>query len=414
MDSASVIMVLAALSGLYMAWSIGANDVANAMGTSVGSGALKVGHAIMIAMVFEFAGAFFAGGTVSQTVGGGIIHLGFFEENALLLAAGMTCCLLAASSWLHFASYLGIPVSTTQSIVGAVIGLGLVVGGPAAVDGQAIVTVGFAWVLSPLIAAWLGYLCLVWLARHVLGSGDPLTRIKRVGPVLVGVIVSSLVLGVIFRGNASLRLSLEFWTSVLIALPIGAVAAFVSMPVFRRLASRKPESLGDEVRMAERVFQLLQIITACYLAFAHGSNDVANAIGPLAAIFHALYDGISQTVDVSTSVLLVGAVGILLGLASYGYKVMATIGRGITALTPSAGFCAVFAAATVILIGTKLGLPVSTSHIMVGAVIGVGLARGVAAINLSLLRSIFVSWVVTVPVTASLAAGLAWGAQHLL
>jgi len=414
MDAASIIMVFAALSGLYMAWSIGANDVANAMGTSVGSGALKFSHAIMIAMVFEFAGAFFAGGTVSQTVGGGIIHLRVFEENALLLAAGMTGCLLAASSWLHFASYWGIPVSTTQSIVGAVIGLGLVVGGPAAVDGRAVFTVGVAWVLSPLLAGWLSYLCFQHLARHVLGSSDPLARIRRVGPILVGVIVSSLVLGVIFRGNASLRLSLELGTSALIAVPIGAAAAFASMPVFRRLASRKAESLPDQVRMAERVFQLLQIVTACYLAFAHGSNDVANAIGPLAAIFHALHDGISQTVDVSSSVLLVGAVGILLGLASYGYKVMATIGRGITALTPSAGFSAVFAAATVILFGTKLGLPVSASHIMVGAVIGVGLARSVAAINISLLRSILVSWVVTVPVTASLAAGLAWGAQYLL
>ena len=407
-------MVLAALSGLYMAWSIGANDVANAMGTSVGSGSLKLRHAIIIAMVFEFSGALLAGGTVSQTVGGGIIDLRVFEQNALLLAAGMTGCLLAASSWLHFATYLGLPVSTTQSIVGAVIGLGLVVGGPAAVDGLAVSTVGAAWLFAPLFAALLAYFCLRWLIRYVQGSVSPLKRIRRLGPMLAGLIVGLLALGVIFRGNASLTISLGFWVSLSIALPVGGVAALAAIPVFRRISDRQPESLVDEVRMTERVFEVLQIVTACYLAFAHGSNDVANAIGPLSAIFHALSDGISETVGVSTPILMVGAVGILLGLASYGYKVMATIGHGITQLTPSAGFCAVFAAATVILVGTKLGLPVSASHIMVGAVIGVGLARGAAAINLAMLRAILLSWVITVPLTATLAAAFTWMAGRLL
>jgi len=220
--------------------------------------------------------------------------------------------------------------------------------------------------------------------------------------------------GVLFRSSAGLTLSLGLWPSVLIALPIALQAALIVNPIFRRVMTGEPDSLGAKVRMTERVFEVLQLGTAGDLAFAHGSNDVANAIGPLSATFHALSDGIRETVSVSSPILMVGAVGILLSLACYGYKVMATIGHGITQLSPSAGFSAVFTAATVILLGTKLGLPVSASHIKVGAVIGVGLAWGAAAINQAMLRTILVNWVITIPLTAGLAAAFTWVAGRLI
>lgn len=406
MDATSLIMALAVLSGLYLAWNIGANDVANAMGTSVGSGALSLRHAMVLAMVFEAAGAFLAGGRVTATISQGLFDLSAFGGDALLLSAAMTACLIASAVWLNFASYMGWPVSTTHCIVGAVVGAGACVGGWGALDAGRLTGVGIAWVLSPLIAIWLGYQSYGFIRRRILGAADPLARVQRLGPALAGGITAFLALALLFRGEGPLRFDLPLYAAGGIALALGAIATAIARPLFRRAAAEAPADHPARLQRTERVFHGLQVLAACTLAFAHGSNDIANAVGPVAVVFHGLRVGITEQVTVPPAVLMVGVVGLVIGLASYGYKVMATVGREITELTASSGCAAAFSAATIILVGSKLGLPVSTTHIMVGAVIGVGFGRGIAAINIRVLRAILASWIVTVPFTAALTAGL--------
>lgn len=414
MDAASLIMAVAVLAGLYMAWNIGANDVANAMGTSVGSGALKLRHALIIAVVFESLGALFSGGRVTETISQGLVDMGSLTGDALLLTAGMTCCLIAGALWLNFASYMGWPVSTTHCIVGAMLGFGLVLGGPAALDMQQFAVVGLAWVVSPIIAMWVAFQCFAFIRTRILGEPDPLARVRRLGPRLAGGIVGLLAMGLLFRGDSQMGIDLSLGAAAGISLAVALLTTALSRPIFARSVDDAPAALEERVRRTERVFKRLQVFAACYLAFAHGSNDIANAVGPLAVVFHGLQSGFSASVTVPPAVILVGVVGVAIGLVSYSAKVMATVGKDITDLTASSGCAAVFAGATVILFGSKVGLPVSTTHIMVGAVIGVGFARGIAAINTRVLRVILASWIVTVPVTALLAAALVAGARTLL
>ncbi len=420
MDAASLIMAVAVLSGLYLAWNIGANDVANAMGTSVGSGALSLRQALVLAMVFEAAGAFLAGGRVTETISQGLVSLDVFGGDVLLLSASMTACLIASAIWLHLATFMGWPVSTTHCIVGAVLGAGLAVGGGSALVGDRVAVVGVAWVVSPLVAMWLGHSAFGWIRSKILGRTDPLARLRVFGPWLTGLMVAFLTMGLVFRSDGPADLGLPAWAAGLVALAAGALGAGVGRSLIGRAATAALDRAGAEAPLAERVrrteqiFGGLQVLAACTLAFAHGSNDVANAVGPVAVAFQGLRAGITEQVTVPTGVLLIGVVGLVIGLGSYGYKVMRTVGREITELTASSGCAAAFAAATTILVGSKLGLPVSTTHIMVGAVIGVGFARGIAAINMRVLRSILLSWVMTVPFTAALAAAMVFAARHLL
>lgn len=414
MDAASWIMALAVLSGLYLAWNIGANDVANAMGTSVGSGALSLGRALVLAMVFEAAGAFLAGGRVTATLSQGLVSLDAFGDDVLLLSASMTACLIASAVWLNFASFMGWPVSTTHCIVGAVLGAGAYVGGWDALVGPRVAEVAIGWILSPLIAIWLGYQSFGFIRRRILGADDPLGRIETLGPGIAGLITAFLALAVLYRGEGPLSFALPLWAAGGLALLAGIIASAIARPYFRRAAAEAPTGHAARVKRAEGVFHGLQVLAACTLAFAHGSNDIANAVGPVAVVFHGLRVGITEQVTVPPGVLLIGVVGLVIGLASYGYKVMATVGRDITELTASSGCAAAFSAAAIILVGSKLGLPVSTTHIMVGAVIGVGFGRGIAAINIRVLRAILASWVVTVPFTAGLTALLVALARALL
>ncbi len=414
MDAPSLIMAVAVLSGLYLAWNIGANDVANAMGPSVGSGALSLRRALVLAVVFEALGAFLAGGRVTATISQGLVSLDAFGGDAVLLSASMTACLIAAALWLNFASFMGWPVSTTHCIVGAVVGAGLMVGGWDALDTERLVGIGIAWIFSPLLAMWLGHQSFGFIRRRILGADDPLTRVRSLGPPMVGALAALLTLGLLFRGEGPLQLDLPLWLAGAIALATGALVTALSRPTFRRATAEAPDSHPARVKRTERVFHGLQVPAACALAFAHGSNDIANAVGPVAVVFHGLRVGITEQVAVPPAVLLVGVVGLAIGLASYGYKVMATVGRGITELTGSSACAAAFSTAAIILVGSKLGLPVSTTHIMVGAVVGVGFGRGIAAINTRVLRAIIASWVVTVPFTAALTAGLVAMARSAL
>jgi PiT family inorganic phosphate transporter len=406
MDLTTLILTVASLAGLYMAWTIGANDVANAMGTSVGSGALTLRGAIIVAAIFEFGGAMLVGGSVTNTIRKGIVDLQAVGTDPMVVAIGMTCCLLAAALWLNIATYAGWPVSTTHSIVGAVVGFGVTAGGMSAVDWGTVGSIAASWVISPVMGGLLGYALFIFIHRTILSVEDPLNAIRRWGPILVFPIISILALSAMFKGLKPLRLDLAFGPAVVTALALGLAASLAAVPIFRRFTDRRETDKEAALGRTEKVFMVLQIMTACFVAFAHGSNDVANAVGPLAAVFGSIKQGVTETVQVPYRVLLIGGVGIVVGLATYGYKIMATIGKKITELTPSRGFSAEFAAATTIVVASKMGLPVSTTHTLVGAVIGVGFGRSIGAINTRVLRGIFASWFITVPFTALLAAGL--------
>jgi PiT family inorganic phosphate transporter len=406
MELTTIVLAVAAVAGLYMAWNIGANDVANAMGTSVGSGALTLRGAIIVAAIFEFSGAMLAGGTVTNTIRKGIVDMDALGGDPMVIAIGMTCCLLAAALWLNIATYAGWPVSTTHSIVGSVVGFGLIAGGFDAVNWAVMGKIAASWVISPLLGGLFGYLGFVFIKRRILNVDRPLLALRGWGPIMVFPIFAILALSILFKGLKPLQLDLALGTSLGIALAAGLLASVLSVPLLRRATRLASEDRDAHTYRAERVFLVLQVLTACFVAFAHGSNDVANAVGPMAAVFGATSGDLGAQVAVPHRVLLIGAVGIVVGLATYGYKIMATIGKKITELTPSRGFAAEFGAATTIVMASKLGLPVSTTHTLVGAVVGVGFARGIGAINTRVVSGIVASWFVTVPFTAILAAGL--------
>ncbi len=405
--SLTVILIAAIGSGLYMAWAIGANDVANAMGTSVGAGAVTVGGAIVIAGVFEFLGAFLAGGEVTSTIRKGIIDAESLGHNSDLLVIGMMSALLAAAVWLTVASRFGWPVSATHSIVGAIIGFAVVALGFEAVHWWGVAKIVASWVVTPIIAGTISYLRVVSVQRLIFNQDDPAVYARRYVPVYIfaAVLITSMVTFV--KGLKHVGLDLSTPLAILYSVLFAAVVACVGRVVINRISFESGDSpSGGQSRFTnvERAFGALMIVTASGMAFAHGSNDVANAIGPLAAIVSVVTTGeVAPKSAVPPWLLLVGAVGIVVGLATYGYRVMATIGRKITELTPSRGFAAEFAAASTVVVASGTGLPVSTTQTLVGAVIGVGLARGMGALDFGVVRTIVVSWIVTLPAGAALA-----------
>ena len=406
MDLSTIVLAIAAVAGLYMAWNIGANDVANAMGTSVGSGALTLRRAILVAAVFEFGGAMLVGGTVTETIRKGIVDVSTFGADPMIIATGMTCCLIAAALWLNIATYSGWPVSTTHSIVGAVVGFGFIAGGFEAVNWPVMGKIVASWVVSPLMGGLLGYMGFVFIKRRILNADRPLLALRGWGPIMIFPIFAILALSVLFKGLKPLNLDLTLGPALGIAILTGLLASLVSVPLLSRFTRGPSKDRHQHTDRAERVFLVLQVFTACFVAFAHGSNDVANAVGPMAAVFGATSGNLGAKVAVPHRILMIGAVGIVIGLATYGYKIMATVGKKITELTPSRGFAAEFGAATTIVLASKLGLPVSTTHTLVGAVVGVGFARGIGAINTKVVTGIIASWFITVPFTALLAAVL--------
>lgn len=407
------ILVVALAAGLYMAWNIGANDVANAMGTSVGSGALTLGMAVLLAGIFEFSGAVLVGGHVTDTVRGRIVDIALFEptgqfgaDGPVLLAVGMVSALLASAVWLHFATILSLPVSTTHSIVGAVAGFGVVALGFDGVQWGMLGRIVASWFVSPFLGALIAFFSFFFIRRRILRSDDPVSRTLQVAPWMVLTVVAIIVLSFIYKALSAVIADPPAPLALGLALGTGMVAALLFRWLLRRFP---PPRDGNPYRYVERVFAGLQIVTACYVAFAHGANDVANAVGPVAAVVNLAAGGfavIGAQVPVPFWVLVVGGLGIVLGLATLGYRVIATVGRQITEMTPTRGFSAEFGAATTVLVASLLGLPVSTTHTLVGAVVGVGLAQGLAALNLRVLRNIVNSWVATVPAAAILSAVL--------
>jgi PiT family inorganic phosphate transporter len=411
MSPATIILVVAVLGGLYMAWTIGANDVANAMGTSVGSGALTLVAAIVVAGVLEFAGAVLIGSHVTETISKGIIDITLFDpsgalgkDGPLTLALGMLAALIGAALWLHLATHLGLPVSTTHSIVGAVIGVGVVSFGFGGVHWGVLGGIVASWLVSPLLGGLLSFLSFFAIRRLILRNPDPVGATKRIAPYLVGIVIGVMVLSFIYKVLSNRTAVPPFVLALILAALAGFVAGVVTAFLLRGSRLANGVSPYDYV---ERTFAYLQIGTACFVAFAHGANDVANAVGPLAAVVSLARSGFTEvaaTIGVPFWVLVLGGGGIVLGVATYGYKVIATIGREITEITPTRGFCAEFGAATTVLVASSLGLPISTTHTLVGGVIGIGFAQGIGALNMGMVRSIANSWVATVPVSAGVAA----------
>ena len=404
MDYTTIILVLAASFGLFMAWGIGANDVANAMATSVGSRAINLRTAVIIAAIFEFSGAFLAGGEVTSTIRKGMVDTGVFAQTPELLIYGMLASLLAAGLWLAVATRFGLPVSTTHSIVGAIVGFAAVVIGIDAVKWGKVGSIAMSWVVSPVIAGTIAYFLFRSVQWLILNTPDPYARAKRYVPVyifLTGFIISLVTL---FKGLKHIGLEFNQGDCYLIAFCIGFIIAIIGKLMIARIRMSPVEESGYHFQNVERVFGVLMIFTACAMAFAHGSNDVANAIGPVAAVVSVAQSGIvGQGSPTPPWLLLLGAVGIVAGLMTYGHKVIATVGSRITDLTPSRGFCCNLAASSTVVLASGTGLPISTTHTLVGAVLGVGIARGISALNLRVIGSIFMSWIITLPAGAILA-----------
>lgn len=462
MSPETILIIIALCTSFYMAWNIGANDVANAMGTSVGSGALTLKRAILVAAVMEFAGAFFVGSHVTNTIRNGIIDPVIFNSDPNSYIYGMIAALLAAGTWLNIASYKGWPVSTTHSIVGAILGFGILLSGFGAIHWNKVSQIAASWVVSPVLGGTISFLIFILLRRIIFDSKAPVESAKRMTPFLVFFVLGILTLVMVFKGLKNLHLDLSLSHALILAGLVGLLGALLSMPLINKVKSSRSESndefigpkveksmqkvvmhlrrvkesvtgeLSDEIikvlnksenisnqlekyshikhistdyLTVEKIFVYLQIMSACFVAFAHGANDVANAIGPLAGILSAIKSGVvGMQAQVPLLVLLLGGLGIVIGLATWGWRVIETIGKYITELTPTRGFAAEFGAAITIVLASKLALPISTTHTLVGAVLGVGLARGLNSLNLRTIRDIVISWVITIPAAALLTA----------
>lgn len=403
----TVYLILAAIFGLFMAWGIGANDVANAMATSVGSKALTVRNAIIVAAIFEFAGAVLAGGEVTSTIRKGIVDPSLLSGSPELLIYGMLASLLAAGIWLLVASKNGWPVSTTHTIVGAIVGFAAVGIGVDAVKWGKVGTIVMSWVASPLTAGFIAFMLFNSVQWLILRHNDPLERAKRYVPIYMFMAGFLITLVTVFKGlkhvPAVKEMDLSAGQSYAIAAVVGVIIAVIGKYFINKIKSDPEAEKEFHFVTVEKVFGVLMIITACCMAFAHGSNDVANAIGPVAAVVSTATTGvIGGKSALPFWVLVLGGAGIVIGLATFGRYVMTTVGEKITHLTPSRGFAAELAAAMTIVVASGTGMPISTTHTLVGAVLGVGLARGISAIDLSVVKKIFMSWLVTIPAGAIL------------
>ncbi|MCK4388730.1 MAG: inorganic phosphate transporter [Desulfobacterales bacterium] len=400
------VLSIASALGLYMAANIGANDLANAMGTSVGSRALTLNQAVVVSVIANILGAGLAGGYVTGTISKGIIDPGLLADTPNKLMLGMFAALVSASLWVHLATYFGLPVSTTHAIVGAVVGFGIISVGGGAVSWGKIITIAVSWVISPAAGAMIAGAVFYFAEKKIMSAKDPEAAAVHYAPAMIFVVALVLILSVIFKGLKNLHLEIGFLQTLLVVTPCAALAGVFGRKWVRWQVHVKCELRPDSrgYSPVECLFAQLQVLTACYVAFAHGANDVANAIGPLAAIFAVVKTKtVVLQVEVPFWMLFVGGIAVGGGLLVFGTRVMETIGKNITEITPLRGFCAEFGAATTILMCSRLGLPVSTTHVLVGAVVGVGLMRGMGTLDLRILKNIGLSWIVTLPFTMVLA-----------
>lgn len=407
LEYGTLLLILTTVVGFIMAWGIGANDVANAMATSVGTKSLTIVQALIIAAIFEFLGAYLAGGEVTNTIKKGIVDVDAFNGQNINLILGMISALFAAGTWLVVASFLGWPVSTTHSIIGSIIGFSLICVGPGAINWSILWGILGSWILTPILSGVIAYLLFISVLRTIFRHFHPLVHARKIAPLYVGLTFFILSLITLKTGLKHIGIIIDNQSNLLISLAGALITALLGKFFIERIKFDTEEH-RNHYKNVEKVFSILMIVTACAMAFAHGSNDVANAIGPLSAVVACINHANDPAYDVNTLewwILPLGAIGVVLGLATLGYKVMKTVGVKITHLTPSRGFAAQLATATTVVIASGTGLPISTTQTLVGAIIGIGLAHGIAAINLNVIRNIFVSWIITLPSGAFLAIG---------
>jgi len=403
MDHVTIYIILAGVLGLFMAWGIGANDVANAMGTSIGAKALTIKQAVIIAAIFEFSGAFLAGGQVTSTIRKGIIDSSSVAHTPELLIYGMLASLMAAGIWLLVASRAGWPVSTTHTIVGAIVGFAIVGIGTDAVNWSKVANIVMSWVVSPFLSGTLAFFLFRSVQKLILNADNPLAMAKKYVPIYIFLTGFMIALVTLFKGLKHVGLEFTPLENYAIAVVVGLITMGCGKYFISGIKFDPSDDRDFHFANVEKIFSILMVVTACAIAFAHGSNDVANAVGPMAAVISIANEGVvTQNSAMPAWILLVGGIGIVLGLAMYGKKVIATIGNKITELTPSRGFACQLAAATTVVVASGTGLPISTTHTLVGAVLGVGLARGIGALNLGVVGNIFMSWIITLPAGALL------------
>ncbi len=399
-----ILVVVAIIIAFYMAWNIGANDVANSMADAVGSKAVTIFWAVVLAGVCNFCGAVLVGGHVTDTVRKGIIDTQAFVHDPRVLAYGMVSAMLAAALWLNLASYLGMPVSTTHSIVGAIVGFGILQAGFGHIHWGTLGQIVASWFISPVAGGIMAFIIFKLISRYVLSVEKPAIAAHKGVPICVFFTFAILILAIIYKGLKNLHLNLGGLGALAVSILGGGIASVVSALLVRRSCNYDMASTHDEqLAHVEKHFAILVIITSCTVAFAHGANDVANAIGPLAAVAEIVKNNsVPGKVPVNIKFLILGGVGIAVGLAMFGYRVMRVVGTKVTEITPSRGVAADLSGMITVLACSKMGLPISTTHTLVGAIIGVGLARGITAIDRKVVGSIFTSWLATVPIAAVL------------
>lgn len=393
---------LACLFGLLMTWGVGANDLANIMSTSIGSKAISIRQAIVIAIIFEFAGAFLGGIQVSDTIRHGIINTDVLSQTPQIFIYGMLSALLAGMSWMTLASFLGLPVSITHTIIGAIVGFGAITIGMDAVQWHQVKIIAISWLTSPGIAGVLAYLLFVSVQQTILGKAKPFYYAKRYAPIYLFLIGVAMATASVIRGLIHLGIALTIIDKIFIAIGLGLVIAIIGTLLIRKINVAPDASRQQHFVQTEKVFAVLMLFTAASMVFAHGSNDVAIAVGPIAAVVSVVQAGGSllATQQIPYWTILLGSFGVIVGLLTYGRNVIKTVGQGITPLTPSRAFAATLAAAFTVVVATGTGIPVSATQTLVGAVLGVGLARGIGALNLTVIRNIFMSWIITIPAGA--------------
>ena len=388
------ILILGFVFGFYMSWNIGANDVANSMASSVGAKAITIRQAVLIAGILNLLGATFIGSHVTNTIRKGIVSTDILTDPHLALVGALSA-LLAAALWVSFATWKSLPVSTTHSIVGAMIGFGIMAGGFSVINWAVLGAVVLSWIISPVFSLIIAFIMFKLIVRVILSRKDAYERAIKLGPIFIGITLFIVVLSFLFKTPVGKKLSINMPMALLIALILSAVLGIAGMRLLRRLLKPGKSKGGEEV------FRFIQVGTACYVALAQGANDVANAIGPLAVIYFLVKTGsVGSKVPVPVFLLVFGGIGIACGIWMAGSRVMETMGTKITALSNTRGYAVEFAAATTVLIASKMGLPVSTTHAAVGGVLGVGLARGLEAVNFRIIYQIMIYWVLTVPAAA--------------
>lgn len=400
-----ILLALAGIFGLFMAWGVGANDLANIMSTTIGSKAITVKQALIVAAIFELTGALLGGGDVAKTIQHGIINTQIVNYPPQIFIYGMLSVLLASATWMWLASYLGMPVSITHSIIGSMIGFGLLVLGAHAIYWHKVGYIALSWVFSPTIASVVSYLLFLSVQKLILSANDPLKKAYKFIPIylfLIGFILSEIT---VVKGIKHAGLILTLRENVLIAITSGIVILGVGRIILKRIHPENVSTYRAQFMHVERMFGVLMLFTVCAMVYAHGSNDVAISMGPIAAIIslirtgHVFHNGL-----LISSILTIGALAVIMGFFTYGRKIIKTVGSGITMLTPSRAYCATLAASATVVVSTSTGIPVSATQTLVGAILGVGLARGIGALDLRVIRNIFVSWIITIPVAAGLTA----------